>query len=103
LKEISKFAANRKFTDLVVLREGLGKPTELIVVHLPEGPSFTFNLMNYKHSYEIIGHANPTNHDPEIILNNFSTKLGRRVARQFAALFPQKPEFIGRQAVTFHN
>jgi len=36
-------------------------------------------------------------------LNNFNTKLGRRVARQFAALFPQKPEFKGRQAVTFHN
>lgn len=29
-------------------------------------------------------------HNPELILNNFVTRLGRRLARQFAALFPQR-------------
>ena len=29
--------------------------------------------------------------------------LGRRVARFFASLFPQEPEFKGRRVCTFHN
>lgn len=28
---------------------------------------------------------------------------GTQVGRMFAALFPQSPEFVGRQVVTFHN
>mmetsp|Transcript_17061 Transcript_17061/g.40396 ORF Transcript_17061/g.40396 Transcript_17061/m.40396 type:complete len:119 (-) Transcript_17061:26-382(-) len=42
-------------------------------------------------------------HNPELILNGFVTRLGRRLARQFAALFPQRPDFEGRRTVTFHN
>jgi ribosome production factor 1 len=44
-----------------------------------------------------------TDHFPELILNNFNTKVGRRIGRFFASLFPQRPEFKGRQVVTFHN
>jgi ribosome production factor 1 len=40
---------------------------------------------------------------PELILNNFTTRLGLRVGRMFASIFPQDPEFRGRRAVTFHN
>ena len=44
-----------------------------------------------------------TTHQPEILLNNFSTRLGRRVGRFLGSLFYAKPAFRGRQAVTFHN
>ena len=44
-----------------------------------------------------------TSHRPEVILNNFSTRLGHSVARLLAALFPHDPQFQGRQCVTFHN
>jgi ribosome production factor 1 len=44
-----------------------------------------------------------TAHTPELLLNNFETRLGHTVGRMFAALFPQVPQFQGRQAVTFHN
>jgi ribosome production factor 1 len=39
----------------------------------------------------------------EIILNRFDTRLGRRMGRIFGSMFPQKPDLVGRQAVTFHN
>lgn len=45
----------------------------------------------------------PTEHHPEVILNNFTTRLGHSIGRMFAALFPQNPQFLGRQVATFHN
>jgi ribosome production factor 1 len=44
-----------------------------------------------------------TAHNPELILNNFNTRLGHTVGRMFQALLPQVPEFQGRQVITFHN
>jgi ribosome production factor 1 len=52
---------------------------------------------------DLFHHGIGTDHFPELILNNFNTKIGRRIGRFFAALFPQRPEFKGRQVVTFHN
>lgn len=49
------------------------------------------------------GHGKPTSHKPEVMLNNFSTRLGHTVGRMFASLFPHHPQFKGRQVVTFHN
>lgn len=49
------------------------------------------------------GHGRATSHKPEVILNNFTTRLGHSVARMFASLFPNDPEFRGRRVVTFHN
>ena len=49
------------------------------------------------------GHGRPSTHKPELILNNFDTRLGHRVGRMFASLFCQDPNFRGRRAVTFHN
>lgn len=40
---------------------------------------------------------------PEVILNNFSTRLGHSIGRLLASLFPHDPEFVGRRVVTFHN
>ena len=44
-----------------------------------------------------------TDHHPEVVLTNFTTRLGHTVGRMFAALFPHDPNFHGRRAMTFHN
>jgi len=49
------------------------------------------------------GGGRKTTHRPEVVLNNFNTRLGHSIGRMFAALVPHAPEFIGRQVVTFHN
>ena len=103
LREISKFATNRNYTSVVLLKEDAKKPTGLTVVHLPSGPTCHFSIANWVEGKKLPGHGNPTNHYPELILNNFRTPLGLLTARLFLTLFPPQPELQGRQVVTLHN
>jgi len=103
LREISKFATNRDYTAVVLLKEDYKKPTGLSIVHLPSGPTCHFSIANWVEGKKLPGHGNPTNHYPELILNNFRTPLGLLTARLFLTLFPPQPELQGRQVVTLHN
>ncbi|RDW89578.1 class II aaRS ABD-like protein [Coleophoma cylindrospora] len=103
LREISKFASNRNYTSVVLLKEDQKKPTGLTIVHLPSGPTCHFSIANWVDGKKLPGHGNPTNHYPELILNNFRTPLGLLTARLFLTLFPPQPELQGRQVVTLHN
>lgn len=53
-----------------------------------EGPTSYFRISGVRLAQEMHGAATMTTHLPELLLNNFTTRLGRRVARQLAALFP---------------
>ncbi|KAG5948308.1 hypothetical protein E4U59_000036 [Claviceps monticola] len=103
LREICKFATNRDYTVVLLVKEDLKKPTGLSVVHLPAGPTFHFSISNWIEGKKLPGHGNPTNHYPELLLNNFKTPLGILTAKVFQSLFPPHPEFQGRQVTTLHN
>ena len=103
VREISKYAATRGYTTVVVLNEERKKPKGLDIVHLPDGPMFHFSISNWVEGKKLPGHGNPTNHFPELILNGFRTPLGLLAAHLFKSLFPQRPEVQGRQVVTLHN
>ncbi|KAI9841505.1 MAG: hypothetical protein M1837_000666 [Sclerophora amabilis] len=103
IREISSFASNRNYTNLLVLKEDQKRPTGLMVVHLPHGPSFHFTISNWVEGRKLPGHGNPTDHSPELILNNFRTPLGLLTAHLFRSMFPPQPELLGRQVVTLHN
>ncbi|KAG1657804.1 hypothetical protein FOA52_006580 [Chlamydomonas sp. UWO 241] len=103
LKKIVKFAAAREYTDVVVFNEDRKSINAMLVIHLPDGPTARFRLSNLKLGKDIKGHGRATEHKPELILNNFGTRLGRRVGRMFASLFCQDPNFRGRRVITFHN
>lgn len=126
IKEIVQFATNKEFTHLVVLSEkskicngyvcmvvpmvcilhlltSNAYYNSMLVSRLPEGPTAFFKVSNVKLNEDIKDHAKRTNHQPELILNNFSTRLGHRVGRFLGSLFEHQPEFEGRQVVTFHN
>lgn len=75
----------------------------MLVSRLPEGPTAFFKVTNVKLNEDIKDHGKRTDHQPELILNNFSTRLGHRVGRFLGSLFRHEPEFQGRQVVTFHN
>lgn len=103
LKKIVEYAKHRDFTDVVVINEDRRQINGMLVTHLPEGPTARFRLSNLKLSDKIKGHGRATSHRPEVVLNNFTTRLGHRVGRLFASLFHQDPAFRGRRVVTFHN
>ncbi|GMH60165.1 hypothetical protein TrST_g8377 [Triparma strigata] len=71
--------------------------------HVLPGPTAFFKINNIVLPKKIANHGAATGHIPELILNNFTTRLGHRAGRFFGSLFPHSPEFKGRQVVTFHN
>ncbi|XP_017115786.1 probable ribosome production factor 1 [Drosophila elegans] len=104
VKKICKSAEREEFTDVVIINEDRRKPNGLLVIHLPNGPTAHFKLSNVKLTSDIKrDHKEITKHRPEVILTNFTTRLGLTVGRMLGALFHHDPEFRGRRAVTFHN
>jgi ribosome production factor 1 len=103
-------AIKRKYSAIIAINEDHKEPNGMMITLLPEGPTMNFKLSNVKLSDEI-KHANGfkgshnefTKHKPEIILNNFNTRLGLQLGRSFAALFPHDPQYLGRHCCTFHN
>lgn len=100
LDEIYKHATNINYTHVIVVRFSHG--WELLIRHL-EGPLGVFKITNVQFQEKIKNHGLATDHVPQLILNNFDSKVGVRVGRLLASLFPQQPEFRGRRVVTFHN
>ncbi|KAL8931438.1 MAG: hypothetical protein Q9211_006961, partial [Gyalolechia sp. 1 TL-2023] len=60
-------------------------------------------ISNWVEGKNLPGHGRPTDHHPELILNNFRTPLGVLTAHLFRSAFPPRPDFQGRQVVTLHN
>lgn len=104
VKKMVKSAIRENFTDILVINENNREPNGLVMIHLPNGPTAHFKLSNVKITKELRrSHEEFTKHRPEVILTNFSTRLGLTVGRMLGALFHHDPEFKGRRAVTFHN
>ena len=112
IKSVVQAATKRNFTMLMVFTEGSGggsagkkskKSQSLWLVKLPHGPTARFKVSSVVMPEAIRGHGRPTNHRPELILNNFSTRLGHRLGRMLGCLVPHDPQFRGRQVLTMHN
>ncbi|XP_055336417.1 ribosome production factor 1-like [Paramacrobiotus metropolitanus] len=103
LKKIIPECVQHGVTDLMVINENRNLPDALTLCHLPNGPTAVFKLRSVKLMKEIKNVGEMTEHWPEVITTNFTTRLGHGVARMFSALFPHDPNFHGRRAVTFHN
>jgi len=103
IKEVIKYSTNRNFTDVLVVKDDHSKLTTLMHIHLGTGPTALYKVLSYVPATQVGGHGNKTSHQPELILNRFTTKLGHRVGRMLGSLFPHDPKFEGRQVVTVHN
>ncbi|KAK9292995.1 hypothetical protein L1049_020978 [Liquidambar formosana] len=104
LKRIVEYAKNKNFTSIIVVHTNRREPDALLIIGLPDGPTAYFKLSKLVLRKDIKNHGNPTGHKPELVLTNFTTRLGHRIGRLLIqALFPQDPNFRGRRVVTFHN
>ncbi|XP_007051370.2 PREDICTED: ribosome production factor 1 isoform X2 [Theobroma cacao] len=100
---IVEYANNKEFTSIIVVHTNRREPDALLIIGLPDGPTAHFKLSSLVLRKDIKNHGNPTSHMPELVLNNFTTRLGHRIGRLIQSLFPQDPNFRGRRVVTFHN
>ncbi|KAI9321788.1 anticodon-binding protein [Dichotomocladium elegans] len=103
IKDIIQQSIKHDYTDVMIVNEDRKIPNAITLIHLPNGPSAYFKLSSYTPSIRLPGKGLVTAHNPELILNNFNTRLGHTIGRMFQSLMPQVPEFEGRQVVTFHN
>lgn len=104
VKKIVKSATEKGYTDILIVNENRHEPDGLLLIHLPNGPTAHFKLSNVRITTELRrNHKDITAHRPEVILTNFSTRLGLTVSRMLGALFHYDPEYVGQRAVTFHN
>ncbi len=103
LGTIMKSAIEKEFTDIIVVTERLRKPYKLLLIHLPNGPSMEFKILDVMYQDEMQGHGVSVGYNPELMFRNFKTTLGVRVQRALNALFPKDEELKGRELITFQN
>ena len=103
IKSMVSASIKHGFTNLLIFTEKAKKVHGVYFIKLPGGPTARFKLSSLMMPQQISGHGRPTGHRPELILNNFSTRLGHRLGRMLACLVPYDPQFRGRQVVTMHN
>merc|ERR1711894_299554 len=77
IKKTVKQCIDNDYTDILVINEDNRVPNGLIVTHLPDGPTAVFKLSNVKITKDIKKDWKQiTDHRPEVILGNFTTRLG---------------------------
>ncbi|GJN92179.1 hypothetical protein Rhopal_005209-T1 [Rhodotorula paludigena] len=111
LSRVARWARKRGYGAIAVVGEDHAKPTTLTVSQLPYGPTAHFRLTGITLCKDIPGHASPTSHPPELVLNHFSTPLGLSLATLLSQLFLppahaarlQQQGFAGRQVVLAQN
>jgi ribosome production factor 1 len=104
VKKMCAGAILEGFTDIIIINENRREPNGIVVVHLPGGPTAHFKLSSVKLTSDIKRDFREiTTHRPEVILTNFSTRLGITIGRMLGALFHYDPQFKGRRVATFHN
>lgn len=90
------------FSDLVILQEHRGVPDGLVISHLPHGPTAYFGLHNVVMRHDLPQVAPMSEAYPHLVLDNLTTKVGRRLGMILKHLFPV-PKFDSKRIVSFHN
>jgi ribosome production factor 1 len=103
IKGTMRAAHERGYTHLLVVNQDARKPNGMLMIHLPDGPTANFKLSSVKYHKDIRRHGALSSERPEIIVNNFHTRLGQTIGRFFVSLCHFDPQFKGRRVVTFHN
>lgn len=104
VKKICESAIREGYTDVLIINENRKQVNGLLVIHLPGGPTAHFKVSNVKLTTDIKRKLKDvTVHRPEVVLTNFTTRLGLSIGRMLGSIFHFDPEFKGRRCVTFHN
>ncbi|ERL89841.1 U3 small nucleolar ribonucleoprotein protein IMP4 [Dendroctonus ponderosae] len=102
MKQLLHSCRANDVTDFIVVHEHRGVPDGLIVSHLPHGPTAYFTISDVVMRHDIPDIGTMSEQYPQLVLHNFATPLGGRIARVLQCLFPV-PKAEARRVVTFAN
>lgn len=102
VNELVDACKKNDFSDIVVLSETRGNPDQLIISHLPFGPTCYFTLSSAVLRHDIPGVAHASEAYPHLILENLDTVVGKRVGRVLQSLYPV-PKSDSKRVMSFVN
>jgi U3 small nucleolar ribonucleoprotein protein IMP4 len=102
IKQLVHLCRANEATDLIIIHENRGVPTNMVVCHLPYGPTAYFNLSSVVMRHNIPDVVPVSEAKPHLIFHNFKTKLGERTQSILKYLFPV-PKEDSKRVITFAN
>uniref|UniRef100_A0A1A9W3L5 Brix domain-containing protein n=1 Tax=Glossina brevipalpis TaxID=37001 RepID=A0A1A9W3L5_9MUSC len=102
LKELIHACRANNVTDFIVVHEHRGIPDNLIISHLPYGPTAFFSISGVVMRHDIPNIGTVSEQKPHLIFHNFKTKLGERASKILKHLFPV-PKEDSKRVITFAN
>ena len=107
MSQIVDASRNHDFTDIVLVHEHRGEPDGLVICHLPFGPTAYFGVVNAVSRHDIRGGGqalpNVKEEYPHLVMDNFTTPLGKRTADILRYLFPPGAKEDAKRVMTFAN
>lgn len=102
MKQLVHSCRANEATDLILIHENRGVPTNLVICHLPYGPTAYFNISAVVARHEIPDACPVSEQKPHLIFHNFKSKLGDRAMSILKYLFPV-PKEDSKRVITFAN
>ncbi|XP_055323281.1 U3 small nucleolar ribonucleoprotein protein IMP4 isoform X2 [Sitodiplosis mosellana] len=102
MKQLVHAARANDVTDLIFVHEHRGVPDNLVICHLPYGPTAYFNLSGVVMRHDVPDIGPMSEQKPHLVFHNFKTKLAERTTSILKYLFPV-PKEDSKRVVTFAN
>ncbi|XP_055617110.1 U3 small nucleolar ribonucleoprotein protein IMP4 [Toxorhynchites rutilus septentrionalis] len=102
MKQLVHACCANNVTDFIVVHEHRGVPDNLIVCHLPYGPTAMFNMSGVVMRHDIPEIGPMSEQKPHLIFHNFKTKIAERTVSILKHLFPV-PKEDSKRVMTFAN
>ena len=102
LKQIMHACRSNGVTDLIIVHEHRGVPDNLVISHLPYGPTAFFNISGVITRHNIPDIGPMSEQKPHLIFHNFQTDIGKRTVNILKHLFPV-PKVDSKRVLTFAN
>ncbi|XP_067003898.2 U3 small nucleolar ribonucleoprotein protein IMP4 [Anabrus simplex] len=102
MKQLIHACRANDVTDFIVIHEHRGVPDNLVICHLPYGPTAYFTIKDVIMRHDIPNIGTMSEQYPHLIFHNFKTKLGLRVMSILKHLFPV-PKEDSKRIITFAN
>ncbi|KAE8304873.1 putative U3 small nucleolar ribonucleoprotein IMP4 [Giardia duodenalis] len=104
IRQLAVRLIDEGFTSVIIVHEDRDIITHMMMMALPAGPTAWFRMTNVYTHKELVGSGVPIpDCPPEVIMNNFKTRLGRRVGRMIQSMLSREEHLRARQVITFHN